>query len=644
MLVMLMPHDTPPELSNFGRIARAGELAFEIRFSDTLRFAVPTPWFFAFTGLLVVLVLSLSSSFRRFLAAILERPRDVVSTIFCALILGITLLPPETRFITTGSSIVLILFLTTLALSMIGVGTGPMLRTDRVRAMLQGIVDRTQQGVQKLIFGPQPGRFVFVCVLIFFLTTNIVSLFVFEQMPHVQDSVAQLFHAKIFASGNLTAPAPAEPEFFEYLQMIMTDRWYSQYPPGHASLLAVALLAGVPWILNPLLGSLSILLLYVLARDLYGDETGRITVVLGLLSPFLVFMSSEFMNHTTALFFFLIFAVFIFRAVRSGRLTDGLIAGSALGWLTLTRPYSAAALCLPFLAYALVTLIQRKVFVARAAIGFTLSFLAFLGALFWFNLQTNGDPFVFGFQALWGERVNPGFGTVNAGQEHTVLRGLRQTISSLNGLNKYLFEWPVPSLILVAILFSVRGRGIREWLLLASAVSLAAAYFFYWFQDWCFGPRFLFEATGPLLVLSARGFVLFPEWIGTVLGDRDTRRVRSLSWVALILMAVIGAASNLPSHLRTYGTNYWGVDGKELRTLETTALKEGIVFVVPSRYGSVFAENDPFLRSGLIFARDLGKENIRLMNRFPHLPAYIILGDTLLPSSAQSAKSSLQNR
>lgn len=643
MILLLIPHESPTDLTILTRTAHGGKLVFSLNLPGEVSYLIPTNIFLAAAGMIAAALLALSKSFRHFLGIVLAQPRSAIPTIASFTILLISLLPPEQYFVAAGSSAVLILGLNMIAFAIAGTGLAPFLTvlTDR-----GSLVKRLSAGFDALhswVFECSRRTFLVSSFLVFFLITNLISLLVFEHLPHVQDSIAQLFHAKIFALGHFTAPPPAEPEFFRFLQMILREQWYSQYPPGHILILAPAVLVGIPWIVNPLLGSLSVLLLYFLGTDLYGEKTGRTAALLGLASPFLLFMSSEFMNHTTALFFFLLFLLFLTRAVRSGRFLDGLISGGALGWLVLTRPYSAAALALPFLVYGLFVLIRRGPSVWHAGTGFVVSLLFFLSLLLGFNFITNGDPLEFGFQTLWGNQVTPGFGGSNAGEAHTPLKGITQTLSSLNGINKYLFEWPLPSLIFVAVLFASRGKGVWDYLLGVSFLSVLTAYFFYWFHDWCFGPRFLFETAGPLILLTARGIQQFPDWSREMLGTRaaDERMRRGLAAFVLFLVAM-GFASNVPAHIRNYGTSYWGVDGEALSIVRRQGVDRGIVFVPQSKFGSVFPENDPFMQKGLIFARDLGEANARLLQHYSSLPAYRLVGDSLIVFSVPR-KSSLQN-
>ncbi len=110
-----------------------------------------------------------------------------------------------------------------------------------------------------------------------FIIANLFSYAIFAHIPHVQDEIAQFMQAKIFARGCLTAPVPPLPEFFQYFydNMIISDRWYSQYPPGHSFFLMFGVLFRIPWIINPLFASGSVVLLYLCATRYYGEKEGR---------------------------------------------------------------------------------------------------------------------------------------------------------------------------------------------------------------------------------------------------------------------------------------------------------------------------------------------------------------------------------
>ncbi|GJQ19904.1 MAG: hypothetical protein HBSIN02_02590 [Bacteroidia bacterium] len=619
LTLLLLPRDSPFDLTNFQRVVHDGSLVFRIDLPVAGRFHVPGLVVLAVIFVLCLVLLASSMRFVRVLS------RCGLRLSLAGLFLCATLIPPEWYFVSSASLVSLEMVLRTLAFLILLSGALRLFEGQRVPDRLLAAYRRARGLVLE---SPRP-RFLASVFSLSLAATISVSTFVFDRIPHVQDSVAQLFHAKMFARGSLFAPAPPAPEFFEFLQMILRDRWFSQYPPGHTVLLSAGVMAGAPWLVNPLLGSLSLILLYGVGVQLSGERVGRLAALLGLFSPFLLFMSSEFMNHTTALFFFLAFVYFLFRAIDGKRVHDGILSGLSLGWLVMTRPYSAAALAVPFLLYAVVLVVRRTSALFRAAAGFVPAFGVMLLLLFLFNWATTGHPLVFGFQSLWGSRVNPGFFEVNAGQLHTPWKGLTQTLANLVGFNKYLFEWPVPSLLFVTVLLGLRRMRTRELLLAASGAMLAGAYLLYWFQDWCFGPRFLFEASGPAILLTAVAIDEIPSLLKERLRLPLSLETIRMSAAGMVLILItLGLCFNLPAHLRHYGNSYWGVDGRALKTVRQAGIDRGIVFV-SSGYGGLFPQNDPLLEKGPIFARDLGERNQKLLRLYPTLPAWVLRGDSL---------------
>ena len=253
-----------------------------------------------------------------------------------------------------------------------------------------------------------------------------------------------------------------------------------------------------------------------------------------------------------------------------------------------------------------------------------------LGLLLAFNAATNGSALVFGYHVLYGHGHDPGFGHSGWGEPHTPLLGLLNTFENLVGLNQYLFEWPFPSLLFVAVLFALRRRDRWDALLLASGVSLAVFHFFYWYQDLCFGPRFLYEAGVTWLALSARGMLAAFD---SIAGEPDaTVRGRRRRFLVAVLASgwAIGLGLYVPARVREYADEYWGVDRTLLNALERQQIREGLVFV-KSNYGAVLPANSPWLDQPLIFAIDLKHRNQKLMALFPQATAWLEEDGALVP-------------
>ena len=476
-----------------------------------------------------------------------------------------------------------------------------------------------------------------------FITTNIFSFFIFEHIPHIQDSIDQVFHGKIFLLGQLKVPSPEPREFFDFTHMINNGSWYSEYPPGHSFLISLGHLVHAEWIINPLFGSLCIVVFYFIGKEMFDERVGRLSALLGSLSPFLIFMSSEFMNHTTTLFFVSLFVLGFVRMVNQKRIRDGLLCGFAIGYALNIRPMTAVAVAIPYAIYAIVKLVKllfvdKKIGHYSNSIRFIVTCLVaiiafgiMVSSLLAFNYYTNGDPFTFGYVVLWGENHNPGFGHSGWGEPHTPKKGFIQTLNNLNALNKYLFELPLPALLFALLSFMSPSLKVWDLLLLGSASSLSFAYFFYWFQDWCFGPRFMFESAYAFIILSARGINALPSIFRETFQTQNLQKVKGILATLLVLCFCIGFTSNIPALVKTYSNNYWGVNGKVQKAVKSMKIENAVIFV-RSYYGSVFAENHPLLESSIVYVRDLGDEkNVKIKERFPDRQFYIANGSEIVP-------------
>jgi len=568
------------------------------------------------------------------------------------------------------------------------------------------------------------------------LAAAIISHVVFGRIPHVQDSIAQLFQGRIFADGRLWAPAPPFRECFDYTHMLIDrGRWYSQYPPGHALLLVPGIWLGVPWLTNPLLGGVSIYGTFLLGRALFGRAAGRLAAVLGLLSPFLLLMAAEFMAHVSALAALTYFLVFLVRALRpaedpadprqaAGRRRDGMLAGACLLLGVLIRPFTAFAVAVPAFLYAL-WLLRRDRGGMPALVWTAAGGAAGVVLLGLYNWGTTGDPLVTGYVRLYGPSHGIGFGRGSWGPPHTLERGLRHAAANLQSLNGRLFEWPVTSLVplLLALLparwlqagkrgaapsrargvasvaphsrargasiagphSGPRGASIAEphssaqgaaiarsqggprassllpgaaYFLAAIPVSLLAAYVFYWYHDLCFGPRYLYEALAPLLVLSAVGLLRLSGAVAAWMRVPE----RGPLVLALLLAVLSGAAFGVGwpalfrppawaegappgsgprfgSYFQYYSRQYWGVSpylGEEVarrvpdRALVLVRLLEPEPETAMARFlafGSAFARMEPDLRTArVIYAREMGPLSGKLAAILPDRSIYRYTG------------------
>ena len=170
------------------------------------------------------------------------------------------------------------------------------------------------------------------------------------------------------------------------------------------------------WLINPLLGSLSIILIYFLGAEIYDQRTDRLASVLGALSPFLFVMSSGFMNHSSGLFYTTLFLLFFVKTIKGQKWWAAIYSGISLGLLINVRPYTALAVALSFIVYSLILLICdfRRYFLRLSLLALVTLF--FVGVLFTYNNSTNGSPTLFGYVVQFGKSHNPGFNPKTEGK------------------------------------------------------------------------------------------------------------------------------------------------------------------------------------------------------------------------------------
>jgi hypothetical protein len=494
-----------------------------------------------------------------------------------------------------------------------------------------------------LLYRLKPTAFLLVASGAMLVLTNLISRLVFHHMPHVQDTVDQVFQGRIFASGRVTLPARFDDYFFSFVYIVNDGvRVFAEYPFGHSLLLALGSLIRAEWLVNPLLGSAQVIVLYFLGKEVYDEKTGRIAALLGLASPFLLFMSSEYVNHVSALLFLSLFLLFFFHTIRPFRAPRPgppsfvtslrpsalapLLSGLCLAMALNIRPLSALAVSTPIAGYAIYLLLKWRGKPLPAFVAILVPVLLGLGAFGLYNYLTTGDPLLPGYKAYGMLEYNHaqwglGFGARGFEEwgHHTPLRGLIQAGSNLYALNLYLFESPFPGLLLVLLLFLAPARKPVDWVLLASFAALPALYFFYWFQDLWFGPRFLYEGLALIFLLGARGLVEFPDYVGHAAGPEAATRTRNTILIVGTLSLFVACTVGLPRLLLRYAYNYDEYQRVRAKVAEGR-IGNAVIFLRPPHafyYGAAVLDNALDLNGPIVYAVDRGPENYLLMQRFP---------------------------
>ncbi len=501
-----------------------------------------------------------------------------------------------------------------------------------------------------------PKRVVVAATFLAFSAAIVITIDILERIPHVQDSITYLFQAQTLAKGHLWAPAPPLPEFFqqEFL-MVENGRWYGKYTPGFPLILALGVLIDAPWIVNPLLATLSIPLIYALGKALYGRSVGSIAVILAVVSPFFLFMSASMMAHSAELFWITLFMLSWVKVLKqNGRRRWVWITGIALGKALLTRQLTAVALGLPFVTLILLRQVQTTKgrnwlrLITKTGQLAVLSSI-FLLLLLGYQLAVTGDPFQDPRLEYWeydrlgfSPKVGMGYNTFNLVENegvetiqwfmdssqpprgHTPARGLYNTERNMASLAIHLFGWP-PIFSLAFIWLAFWRPHWIDGLLLGTAAALIGAYVFYWADGIMYGPRYFYAALPLFLILTARGIQTMREGLDGMAGA-GTHGADAV--IVLIFLLVLGnLVLYMPATLEEY-RDYNFVSGKRLLQVQKNIHEKALVFIQNDDpdwwgYGNFFIGNTPWLDNEIIFARDLGDEqNGRLQTHYPQHQVY----------------------
>ena len=399
----------------------------------------------------------------------------------------------------------------------------------------------------------------------------------FGLIPHVEDSIAQLLQARIFASGHATADPFLPKEFFFYGFMVDIDRWFSQYPPGHPLVLCLGVLAGVPYLINPLLACAGVVLFYYLLRNIEGERIARWSAWLMALSPYVIFMSAGYMNHTTALVATLVGWLGLKKG-ENGNALWLIMAGLGFGYCAATRPLEGAIFAFIGALYLLFTFGGLRVSPLIKVLPYVIAFIIATALYPIHNALTTGDPFTTGYTLTWGGN-GFGLGEVNWGPTHTFGYGLVNTFMSTAGLNVYLYEIPIPALLGV-FLWAVWGPRLSRWdrAFLAAMILVPFGYLFYYFHDYCFGPRYYYVIAPQLIYFSIKGIVALRMQVMERIGIEKATLNRGLAWTGIILL-LLQLLVAIPYRSSVYADSYWGTDDGPMKEARRLGLSNAIVFI-----------------------------------------------------------------
>lgn len=514
------------------------------------------------------------------------------------------------------------------------------------RALGNDAAERMEGRLSRLLGddgAPTPGRFLDPFALVVAVAVAaacaVLAIVVYERVPHLPDEIVYLLHARYFAAGRLQLPVPPVAGAFDVdLLYYDASRTFSPVPPGWPAILALGVRAGVPWLVNPLLSGLSILLAHAVLRHLASPRTARLATLLLALSPWFLFLGMSLMTHTATLACALAAALGVAVACARSTALPAAAAGVGVGMVGLIRPLEGLAVALVLGVWSLVARHRWFRFLPSAAL--TVVTMATASVTLPYNAALTGEgrrfPIMMYVDKYYAPGANDmGFGA-NRGMGWGGLdpwpgHGLRDVVlnSMLNGvaLNLELLGWSTGSLVLlVALLCSRRLRRVDGAMLavVALVVGLHALYWFSGGPD--FAARYWYLIIVPCLVLVARA-------PAALFGGRTPSAARTI--VAMLALSASAMLTWMPWRSVDKYHGYRYMSGGMRAFVASHPMKGALVFVRGRRhpdYHQAALENpldlaDP---SRTVFAWDRTAEIRRAtVAAYPDRPVYVIDGPTI---------------
>lgn len=364
---------------------------------------------------------------------------------------------------------------------------------------------RTLGALLRLTVGrPRPlraGAVTSVVLPVWCVAAGLVTTWLYGQRPHILDAVAYVTQAHMFDSGTLSIALP-EPlgAFKGPFEVAWNGRLFTQYPPGAPAAYALGDLVHLSWLVGPALCAALIGATAWTARTLYGAACGVAVLLLGALSPFILFQAGSFLSHPIAGG---LLALALASFVRAERAATGrrwwIACGALLGAAFATRETATVLFALPPLA-RLVYRRERQAlaWVVLAGVPFALLYAAY-------NAAQTGNPLLLPRALDPSDRFGFGDG-IGFHTRHTPAAGLANADEMLTLLQFDVFGWPpLVAFGLIGVPF-VLGRW-RTWDVVAAGgcASFVLGYIGYYYHGNALGPRYYFEMLPWLLLLAGRG-------------------------------------------------------------------------------------------------------------------------------------------
>lgn len=471
----------------------------------------------------------------------------------------------------------------------------------------------------------RPDLFIFCFCILFFLIMAGVSFFVLQTFPNSSDENLFLFHAKTFLQGKFWHDPHPRHEFFYSTNLVVKNgKWFSGYFPGWPLLLAGGMLIKIPpFLINPILGALSLWVLFALARRKYDDLVAVTAVCLFGFSAFFIFNGASYFSHTACSLLVLLGYFLKDAYFDTPKPLNAVCAGFFMAFAFIVRPYTALWVFLPLCLF----LPFRRNAATFLIYGFLGALPVFL-FLFYYQSQIIGNSFLNAIS--WYSAPYRFLGFVNG---RTPLLAVRQIFGNFERL----MIWTPPVLFVIyfryLMVHSIRRKIPDEIDLIFislvfgyaffSQVTIPAEYGHFFTGGYGlgneYGPRYYYEAF-PFLVLSGISKILQEP------SNCDNAVKQKHYLIMLAVSLVLSFAFIFWQAKQTFQTVWERRD--VYRLVEENHIEDAVIFLkdgtgvlkpmpVPdlTRNGTAFT-------GSVLYAIDQGERDEELRPYFPHKKFY----------------------
>lgn len=450
-----------------------------------------------------------------------------------------------------------------------------------------------------------PIGFTAICVGVSFIASIVVADFSLEKFANSSDEYVYLYQAETMSKGKLWEKAHPLSDFFHFNHIAQKDGiQVGRFPPGWPAILAGAIASGIPpYLVNPILGLLSLILFYFLILKVSGSRVALWSLPALSLSSFYIFNSASFFSHSSCLLCTVLFVLGVYLYREKEKFGYLVLAGFALGVMMTIRYYTALLIFVPFFFVLFYHYRLRAI---------TIFFWMGLGASpcmaagFWYNYSITGNPFL--PVTMWAYQ-DESLGFVKG---HTVVKGIEHIVRWL----LMFVYWCSPAILALYFFFLAKKLRSATGRLMNPedyffALLLIGYFFYYEVGGNQYGPRFFFEALPFMILLVVRKIIQSrARWAMALFFAGMIYGIVKIPFIVSREHRVVRERNDLFDQVKARGIT------------NAVIFISGHTGVIRPMPAGDLTRNDTQYKNDVLYALDLKEKNTLLMDFYPERKFY----------------------